>query len=90
MNYSINRKACEKCEDCFSKRNCPQDATDEQIDLLKCEGCGICLNCCPNNAIRGGFVEFNVRDIDSKKFNSLRSMKDVFVLDAPSDILGLF
>ncbi|MFC1787447.1 dihydromethanopterin reductase (acceptor) [Halobacteriota archaeon] len=90
MPYSIDRKACEKCDDCIPKRKCPQNAIDEQIDLLKCDGCGICVNYCPNNAIRGGFVEFTVRDVDAKNVNSLHSMKDVFVLDVPNDVLGLF
>ncbi len=88
--YFIDRTLCEKCDDCIPKRNCPQDAIDEQIDLLKCDGCGICVDYCPHNAIRGGCVEFNVRDIDAKNVNSLRSMRDIFVLDMPRDILGLF
>ncbi len=90
MPYFMDRKICEKCNDCIPKRYCPQDAIAEQIDLLKCDGCGICAKYCPNNAIRKGFVEFHVRDVDAKNVNVLRSMKDVFVLDTPSEILKVF
>ena len=48
------------------------------------------MNYCPKNAIKGGFVEFNVRDIDAKNVDSLRSMRDIFVLDIPKEILGFF
>ena len=85
----MDRNVCEKCDDCIPKRNCPQDAIDDQIDLLRCDGCSICMKYCPNNAIRGEFVEFTVRDVDAKNVNSLHSMKDISVLDVPNDILGV-
>ncbi|MDD2778176.1 MAG: dihydromethanopterin reductase (acceptor) [Methanocellales archaeon] len=88
MPYFMDRKVCEKCEDCIPKRHCP--AIAEQIDLLKCDGCGICVKYCPNNAIRKGFVEFHVRDVDAKNVDALRSMKNVFVLDTPTEILKVF
>lgn len=90
MPYFIDRNVCEKCDDCPPRERCPQDAITDQIDLLKCDGCGICADCCPHNAIRGGSVEFGVRDIDAQNVETLRSMDGIVVLKNPNEILSLF
>lgn len=90
MPYFMDREMCEKCDDCIPKRKCPQGAIDEQIDLLRCDGCGICANYCPYGAIKGGFVEFRVSEIDAKNVDMLRSMKGITVLEHPSEMLKVF
>ncbi|ATZ60930.2 MAG: dihydromethanopterin reductase (acceptor) [Methanosarcinales archaeon Met12] len=90
MPYFIDRDACEKCDDCPPKERCPKNAITDQIDLLKCDGCGLCVDCCPHSAIRGGFVKCRVRDIDAQNVETMRSMDGIAVLKNPNEILSLF
>ena len=90
MPYFIDRDMCEKCDDCPPREKCPKNAITDQINLLKCDGCGLCVDCCPHSAIRGGFVECRVRDIDAQNVKALRSMDGIAVLKNPNEIPSLF
>ena len=45
--YSIDRDLCRQCDLCKPKEACPKGAIGEQIDLSKCDGCGVCKDLCP-------------------------------------------
>nr|CAA74952.1 hypothetical protein [Methanosarcina mazei] len=96
MPYNIDRKQCKHCETCPPRENCPHEAISEkngvtdQIDLLKCKGCGICKELCPYNAIKGGPVEVLVRDVDMRNVEIVKSLQGITVLESPEAILELF
>lgn len=87
LPYHIDRGLCKKCDDCPPKDKCPEHAISDQIDLLKCTGCGVCIDLCPHDAVKGGNVMLKVRDIDAHNVKTLRSMNGITVLDHPSKIL---
>ncbi|MDI6888909.1 MAG: dihydromethanopterin reductase (acceptor) [Methanocellales archaeon] len=87
LPYHIDRELCKKCDACPPKDACPEHAISDQIDLLKCTGCGICIDLCPYDAIKGGNVRLKVRDVDARNIEELRSMDGITVLEHPSGIL---
>jgi dihydromethanopterin reductase (acceptor) len=89
LPYMLDRIACHSCEPCPPREKCPEKAINEQIDLLKCTGCGICIPLCNYNAISGGEVELRVRDVDVRNVKILRGCEDITVLEHPSDILEI-
>ncbi len=87
LPYHIDRELCKKCDECPPKDKCPEHAISNQIDLLKCTGCGICIDLCPHDAIKGGDVMLRIRDVDARNVETLRSMKGITILEHPSKIL---
>jgi dihydromethanopterin reductase (acceptor) len=86
MPYTIDRSKCEGCEDCIAAKNCPEDAILDQIDLLRCTGCGICKDLCEYDAISGGRLELHTREIDRRNILTLREMKGITVLGQIGEI----
>ncbi len=86
MPYSIDREICMKCEICPPRDNCPEKAIIDQIDLLKCSGCGICMRLCSYGAIRGGLARLKVRDVDARNVRLLRELEGITVLETPQMI----
>ncbi|GFO97136.1 indolepyruvate oxidoreductase subunit Iora [groundwater metagenome] len=86
MPFFIDREICKRCEICPPGDNCPEHAITDQIDLLKCSGCGICVKLCSYGAIRGGLVKLKVRDVDAKNVRLLRELEGVTVLETPQMI----
>ncbi len=87
--YSIDRDLCRQCEVCEPKEACPQGAIDEQIDLLRCEGCGICEDLCPYGAIKKAEITVVTRPLDRENIERLRSIPGFFVLEGPEEIKRL-
>lgn len=52
MKYQVNQEKCRKCKMCLRSR-CPALKFEGKIliNIEKCNGCGICSNVCPFNAI---------------------------------------
>jgi dihydromethanopterin reductase (acceptor) len=89
MPYFIDREICMRCELCLPREQCPMQAITDQIDLLKCDGCGICVKLCSYGAIRGGLAKLKVRDVDSRNVRKLRRLKGIKVLAHPRKILNV-
>lgn len=89
MPFFIDREICMKCELCPPRDTCRMDAITDQIDLLKCSGCGICVSLCSYGAIRGGMVKLKVRDIDAKNVRLLRELEGITVLETPQMIFEI-
>jgi dihydromethanopterin reductase (acceptor) len=96
MPYNIDRKQCRHCKDCPPRENCPHGAITEknglidQIELLKCKGCGLCKELCPYGAIKGGPVEILIRDIDMRNVEIVKELQGITVLESPEKIPDLF
>jgi dihydromethanopterin reductase (acceptor) len=96
MPYSIDRKQCKHCDICPPRENCPhgaileKDGFTDQIELLKCKGCGICKELCTYKAIKGGAVEVLVRDIDMRNVELIKGLQGITVLESPEKILDFF
>ncbi|HEY9245632.1 MAG TPA: dihydromethanopterin reductase (acceptor) [Candidatus Methanoperedens sp.] len=88
MPFFIDREICMKCELCPPRDQCPGEAITDQIDLLKCSGCGICLASCSYGAIKVGAAKLRIRDVDSRNVDILRRLEGITVLDNPAHILG--
>jgi dihydromethanopterin reductase (acceptor) len=69
--------------------DCPQNAITEQIDLLKCNGCGLCVKLCSFGAIRGGLAKVKIRNIDSENVERLRKLEGINVLEKPAEIKNI-
>lgn len=89
LPFGIARELCQKCDPCPPRENCPNGAITDQIDLLKCNGCGVCKDLCNFNAIKGGPVELKVRDIDARNVDILKELEGITVLEEPGDILEI-
>lgn len=88
MPFSIDREICMKCELCPPSEGCPEHAIADQIDLLRCSGCGLCVKLCSFGAIRGGMAKLKVRDVDARNVGILRELEGITVLDHPRSIPG--
>lgn len=89
MPFFIDREICMKCELCPPMRECPNKAITDQIDLLKCNGCGICVKLCSYGAIRGGVTKIKVRDVDSNNVKILGELEGITILNRPARALDL-
>ncbi len=89
LPFGIARELCQKCDPCPPRDSCPNNAISDQIDLLKCSGCGICKELCNFNAIKGGPVELKVRDIDARNVDIIKELEGITVLEKPEDIPGI-
>lgn len=89
MPYTIDRSKCQSCDDCPPKDACPNDAITDQIELLKCQGCGTCVELCPNEAISGGgAVPLRIRKVDALNTKELSMMEGVILFKRPKEILA--
>jgi dihydromethanopterin reductase (acceptor) len=92
MPYSIDRDKCRGCDDCEPRDSCEKEAICgvpiPQIDLLRCDGCGLCSELCPYDAINGGVVEIKAREIDIKNVDLLREMEGMIILEHPKHFLS--
>jgi len=89
LPFGIDREMCRKCDPCPPWEACPNEAITDQIDLLKCSGCGICKELCEFDAIKGGPVTLKVRDIDARNVEIVRELEGITVLEQPEDILNI-
>lgn len=80
---------CQQCEVCDAAEACPQEAITPgvEINLLKCKGCGICQQACPNGAIISGKkITIHMRDIDIENTHKLFNFDGVKVLSEPEKV----
>ena len=92
MPYSIDRDKCKGCDDCEPEDRCEKEAIYgapiPQIDLLRCDGCGLCSELCPYDAINSGVVEIKAREIDTRNVEGLREMEGITILEHPKHFLS--
>jgi len=80
---------CQNCEVCEAAETCPSNAIIPymEINLLKCEGCGMCQDICPFQAVTGGkIITIHMRDIDIENTAKLGELEGIHVLSHPSDL----
>ncbi|MFQ6135749.1 MAG: dihydromethanopterin reductase (acceptor) [Candidatus Hydrothermarchaeales archaeon] len=88
LPHYIDKDVCAWCSQCEAANNCERGAiVDYTIDLLKCDGCGKCVEFCTYGAIIGGKkIRMKVRKIDAENVEKLRKMDFIKVLDSPVEI----
>jgi len=89
MPNFVDRALCGDCASCPPRDACPERAFEEQIDLLRCNGCGTCLGLCPKGAISGGLLKVEARAVDRENIERLKSTTGFHILDRPGDILRI-
>jgi len=85
----LDLEACADCEECEASKSCPQGAIlpKQEINLLKCVGCGKCTNSCPFNSIKAGkLITIHMRDIDIENSHKLVLMDGINVLKHPNEV----
>ncbi len=87
--YIIDRELCQHCEICPPREACPNRAIDDQIELTKCDGCGICVELCEHGAIRGGTFRVVTRELDKENIDRLRALPGFTVLEDAKEISRL-
>lgn len=92
LPYIINREICLKCGECSIIALCPFEAIVlsnglPKIDLTKCEGCSVCLNECPYDAVTFDLeVRVTPRKIDIENVEKMKKNTNYVVLDSPKEI----
>lgn len=84
--YAIDRDLCEGCEVCEPRRACPRGAIGEQIDLARCDGCGVCVDLCSRGAVRKAAISVVTRPLDRANIERLRAIPGFTVLEGPEEI----
>jgi dihydromethanopterin reductase (acceptor) len=85
----LELESCADCAECEAAKLCPQEAiiAKQEIDLLKCIGCGKCENSCKFNAIKAGkLITIHMREIDIENTHKLVLMENITVLKHPNEI----
>lgn len=84
---------CKGCDECEAALVCPNGAIkpQEEIDLLKCIGCGACKDICPYGAVsEGKIITMHMREIDIENTQKLSKMEGIDIFESPQELLDNF
>jgi dihydromethanopterin reductase (acceptor) len=88
----LELEICQNCETCEAAAACPSTAISPgvEINLLQCQGCGVCQMACSFDAIKGGKkIKIHMRDVDIRNTRKLYEFEDLEVLRHPLEIKNL-
>jgi len=88
--FIIDRMLCQHCQVCMPQDRCPNRAIHDQIDLLKCDGCGICIELCEYGAIKSRTIQIVRRELDKKNIEKLKDLPGFIILESAEAINTLF
>ena len=88
--FIIDRMLCQHCQVCKPQERCPSGAINDQIDLIKCDGCGICIDLCEHGAIRSRTLQVVRRELDKKNIERLKDLPGFTILESAEEIIALF
>ncbi|AMK16107.1 dihydromethanopterin reductase (acceptor) [Methanobrevibacter olleyae] len=86
----LEKTKCKSCDKCEAALVCPNAAIipHEEIDLLKCIGCGACKDICPYDAVsEGKIITMHMRPIDILNTRKLEKMEGIEIFENPSKLL---
>lgn len=81
---------CKNCDVCDAAEVCPNNAIipNQEIDLLKCIGCGSCKDICQYDAVsEGKIITMHMRPIDIENTQKLIQMEGISVFENPNGVL---
>ena len=81
---------CKNCDECTAELVCRQGAIipHEEINLMKCIGCGLCKDSCQYGAIsEGKIITIYMRDIDIENTQKLAKMDAIEIFTHPNEVL---
>ena len=81
---------CQKCDVCDAAEVCPNGAivAHQEIDLLKCIGCGACKDICQYGAVSAGkIITMHMRYIDIENTQKLSKMEGIEIFASPQELL---
>ncbi len=84
---------CQNCEVCDAAEICPNGAIipNEEINLLKCIGCGACKDICQYGAVsEGKIITMHMREIDIENTQKLSKMEGISIFETPQELLDNF
>lgn len=84
----IDRKKCKRCERCFPKEECPNEAIKNyKIIHSRCDGCGACVEVCSYDAVEKKEISIKPRKLDLENVAKLEKMEKVKVIKNPSKVI---
>ena len=89
----LEKTKCQKCDECEAALACPNGAiiAHEEIDLLKCIGCGSCNDICPYDAVSTGkIIPLHMRPLDIENTQKLSQMEGIEIFATPQEVLDNF
>ena len=82
---------CNDCDVCSAAEICPEGAiiAKQEIDLLKCVGCGVCKDACPYGAVTAGkIITMHMRPLDIENTQKLSKMEGIEIFEDPEKLLS--
>ena len=82
---------CKDCDVCSAAEICPEGAiiAKQEIDLLKCVGCGVCKDACPYGAVTAGkIITMHMRPLDIENTRKLSKMEGIEIFEDPEKLLS--
>ncbi len=81
---------CKDCDICEAAEICPNEAIipKEEINLLKCIGCGVCKDSCSYGAVLAGkIITMHMRPIDIENTRKLSKIEGIDIFENPQELL---
>ncbi|MDG6222554.1 MAG: dihydromethanopterin reductase (acceptor) [Candidatus Bathyarchaeota archaeon] len=92
LPYRIDKKSCKQCTPCSVVDVCSYSAIKisdgtPKISSVLCQGCGLCLDACPYDAVKfGEKKKLWIRTVDAQNVEKLQLMNNLSVLENPQQL----
>ena len=93
MPLTVDRSLCVGCSSCPPAESCSQEALSwdgetVRVNLLKCNGCGVCIPLCPKGSLSiGREVVVRPSSLNMEILEKIRDMPGVWVAESPNEVV---